>query len=391
VIQAKARQPKSSKGSVQIKSSHDRLQLVFSHAGKRRYLSMGIQDTPLSRKIAEMAAHQIELDILSGNFDNSLAKYKRELTSDPEEITPVFTPIAAPALTPQQLWERYNTYKALELKETTKHYHATLGRLFGQLDATISVLDPLKVKASLEKITTVHQTKRCLMQLSAACKWAQKYDLLDENPYEGMANSMPKYRYQVEPKPNSFSEAEREQILEAFRSDERKGMTYRHYAPFVEFLFLTGCRPSEAVGLQWKHIAADHSKIHFTGSVATYRPIRIEGSKNNKKRWFPCSERLTKLLQSLRPNQFTPETPVFPSPKGNLINYNNFCNTPWNRIVDPIKPHTTPYSCRDTFITLQIMKGTPVTAIAQWCDTSVEMIQTHYADRMKLLTLKPID
>jgi hypothetical protein len=26
-------------------------------------------------------------------------------------------------------------------------------------------------------------------------------------------------------------------------------MTDRHYAPFVEFLFLTGCRPSEAVGL----------------------------------------------------------------------------------------------------------------------------------------------
>jgi integrase len=147
---------------------------------------------------------------------------------------------------------------------------------------------------------------------------------------------------QVEPKPNAFSEAEREQILEAFRSDERKGMTYGHYAPFVEFLFLTGCRPSEAVGLQWKHIAADHSKIHFTGSVATYRPIRIEGSKNNKKRWFPGSQRLTKLLQSLCPNQFTPETPVFPSPKGNLINYNNFCNTPWNRIVDPSNPIQSP-------------------------------------------------
>jgi integrase len=51
-MQAKARQRKSSKGSVQIKSSHDRLQLVFSYAGKRRYLSMGIQVGPEIR-IAE--------------------------------------------------------------------------------------------------------------------------------------------------------------------------------------------------------------------------------------------------------------------------------------------------------------------------------------------------
>jgi integrase len=390
-MQTKDMQRKAFKGSVQIKSSNDRLQLVFSYGGKRRYLSLGMRDTTLNRRVAEMTANQIELDLLSGNFDDSLNKYRREPLASPEEITPILTPIAVPVLTPHQIWERYNTYKASDLKETTKHYHAVLGRLFEQLDGTVSVLEPLKVKASLEKLTTVYQTKRCLMQLSAACKWAKKFGLLAENPYDGMANEMPKYRYQVEPKPNAFTEVEREAILAAFRSDERKGMTYRHYAPFVEFLFLTGCRPSEAVGLQWQHIADDFSKIHFTGSIATYRPIRIEGSKNNKKRWFPCSERLINLLRSIRPSGFSRDTPVFPSPKGKLITYNNFCNTPWNRVVDPIKAGTTPYCCRDTFITLQIMKGTPVTAIAQWCDTSVEMIQKHYADHLKLLTLKPID
>jgi integrase len=390
-MQANDTQRKAFKGSAQIKSSNDRLQLVFSYGGKRRYLSLGMRDTTLNRRVAEMTANQIELDLLSGNFDDSLNKYRREPLASPEEITPILTPIAEPALTPHQIWERYNTYKASDLKETTKHYHAVLGRLFEQVDGTVSVLEPLKVKASLEKLTTVYQTKRCLMQLSAACKWAKKFGLLAENPYDGMANEMPKYRYQVEPKPNAFTEAERERILEAFRSDERKGMSYRHYAPFVEFLFLTGCRPSEAVGLQWQHIAEDYSKIHFTGSIATYRPIRIEGSKNNKKRWFPCSERLINLLRSICPNDFSVDDPVFPSPKGKLITYNNFCHTPWNRVVDPIKPGTTPYCCRDTFITLQIMKGTPVTAIAQWCDTSVEMIQKHYADHLKLLTLKPID
>jgi integrase len=82
---------------------------------------------------------------------------------------------------------------------------------------------------------------------------------------------------------------------------------------------------------------------------------------------------------------------VFPSPQGKFINYNNFCNNAWNRVVDPIKPDTTPYSCRDTFITLQILKRVPETAIAQWCDTSVEMIQKHYADHLKLMSLRPVD
>ena len=66
---------KSSKGTVQIKISHERLQLVFRFAGKRYYLSTGFSDTVANRKLAEMKAKQIELDMLSGNFDPTLAKY----------------------------------------------------------------------------------------------------------------------------------------------------------------------------------------------------------------------------------------------------------------------------------------------------------------------------
>jgi integrase len=239
------------------------------------------------------------------------------------------------------------------------------------------------------------------MQLSAACKWGKKHDLLESNPYEGMANEMPKFRYQVEPKPNAFTEEERDRIIEAFKNHRGTwngrgyaGMGYNHYTSFVEFLFLTGCRPSEAIGLRWKHISADFKFIYFEGSITISgngKPIQVEGSKNNKKRRFPCSERLRSLLQSIRPDTCEVDMLVFPSPKGKIILYNNFSNNAWNRIVDPIKPDTTPYSCRDTFITTQILKGTPETAIAQWCDTSVEMIQKHYADHLKLLSLRPVD
>jgi integrase len=75
-MQSNPERHKASKGSVKIKVSNDRLQLVFSYVGKRHYLSLGFPDRKTNRRLAEAKAHQIELDILSNNFDPTLAKYK---------------------------------------------------------------------------------------------------------------------------------------------------------------------------------------------------------------------------------------------------------------------------------------------------------------------------
>jgi len=55
---------KAFKGSVSIINSNGRLQLRFRYAGKRKYISLGFSDTPQNRKLAEMRAREIELDIL---------------------------------------------------------------------------------------------------------------------------------------------------------------------------------------------------------------------------------------------------------------------------------------------------------------------------------------
>ena len=83
---------KAQKGSVQIKSSNERLQLVFTFAEKRRYLSLGLPDTKLNRRAAEAKAKLIEADI-AYEFDTTLAKYKPQ-SSQVEETA--FTPIVTP-------------------------------------------------------------------------------------------------------------------------------------------------------------------------------------------------------------------------------------------------------------------------------------------------------
>lgn len=77
-MHSKALTGKLCKGSVQIITSHDRLQLRFRFAGKRHYLSLGFPDSTTNRKLAEKKAREIELDILSGNFDQTLQKYKTQ-------------------------------------------------------------------------------------------------------------------------------------------------------------------------------------------------------------------------------------------------------------------------------------------------------------------------
>ena len=101
-------------------------------------------------------------------------------------------------------------------------------------------------------------------------------------------------------------------------------------------------------------------------------------------RSFAVSLRVQELLKSRRPLDVDPLSLVFPSPKRKAINYPNFLTKVWGKIVEPIKPNTTPYNCRDTFITHQLIKGVPSTVIAKWCDTSTGMIDKNYADKLKL-------
>lgn len=143
------------------------------------------------------------------------------------------------------------TYKASKIKQSTLDFHKQIFRAEKLKDALN--YDALAVKSKLEQITTQDQTKRVLTYLSACCEWGVKHKLISDNPFNGIAQDMPKSKYITDSNPVSFTE-EKIAILDAFKKHCTKGINYRHYAAFVEFLFLTGCRSSEAVGLTWNKI-----------------------------------------------------------------------------------------------------------------------------------------
>ena len=86
----KTSRQKAKSGSIRVKDSNNRLQLVFTHGGKRHYVSLGLSNTPLNRKLAQDKAFEIQRDIEYGEFDPTYAKYTINTaltTVDP--VTPI--------------------------------------------------------------------------------------------------------------------------------------------------------------------------------------------------------------------------------------------------------------------------------------------------------------
>jgi integrase len=386
---------KNAKGSVSIETFQGRLRLRLPRQlfdGKQKYLTLGLPDTVVNRRLAEAKVMLLESDIKLERFDLTLARYGGKqapivLPLEADDSEP-----AVSSLSLLELWTQYFGDKKPSLKTKTIEKYDHLTRLFEKV-GDVPLGDALAIKQKLVLVTTQSRTKDALMYLSSACKWGMQHGLVTYNPFVGMSSAMPKHRYMVDPQPNAFTEEERDQIIQNFQTDQRKGMSYRCYAPFVEFLFLSGCRPSEAVGLCWKHIDPDFKWVSFDSSLVQVgnQRVREVGSKNNRTRKVSVSKRLQTLLAQIKPQAVTPDSLVFPSADGDSINYRNFARRAWKAIVDPIKPDTTPYCCRDTFITIQLLKGVSSAVIAQWCDTSTHMIDRNYADKLKLTQLQPED
>lgn len=373
-------------GRITLERFNDSLRLRWM-LERKSYSLTPSKDTKEGLKIARAKAQAIDSDIALGSFDPTLEKYGKAKRTNlyvvPDQ--PVETKL-------RELWDKFLADKLLHLKPKTQDEYANFSALLDKLGDDL-MFDALSTKQALLRLTTVDQTRRMLMYLSACCKWAVRHKLIQDNPFEGMASELPKRQSATDPVGDSFTEQERDAVIAAFRNDCRPGMNYSHYADIVEFWFLTGCRPSEAIGLSWDNVADDCYSVTFNGSISTIKGKQVfsKGSKNNKSRTIAISSRAAEILLSRKTDSTNPTDLVFPSPKSNAINYPNFQSKIWGKVVDPIKPNTTPYNCRDTFINMQLFRGISSTVIAKWCDTSTQQIDCAYADSIKLRQIRPLD
>ncbi|RMF64651.1 MAG: DUF3596 domain-containing protein [Cyanobacteria bacterium J069] len=67
---------RAQRGTVAVESFQGMLRLRWSHAGRRYCVSVGYPDSKVNRSVAESKARLIEGDMVTGNFDPTLQKYK---------------------------------------------------------------------------------------------------------------------------------------------------------------------------------------------------------------------------------------------------------------------------------------------------------------------------
>ncbi len=384
-----ALQQKVSKGSVGIESLQGRLRLRLPrqvYAGKQKYLTLGLADTPENREIASAKAQQIESDIAFEQFDPTLAKYR------PQSYLQLLDPAqdTSKPKTLIELWEMYVEYKTTVQKvavSTLKNTYKAVASHIQKLP-TQSLEDTPAIGDYFVSNLKPDTAKKYLANISACCDWAVECGHISSNPFLGIANQIKSTPKQVEDiKP--FTKEEKEAIIAAFE----KAPYYSHYAPYVKFLFFTGCRTAEAIGLRWKHISPDCKKITFCESYV--RGTR-KGTKTGKSRILPCNNQLQEFLKSIKPKDCDPEALVFPSPEGKEIDDHNFLCRAWkgykNRhghqidgvVTQLVKQgivseYRSQYNTRHTFITQCLEAGVTVAQVAKWVGNSPSVIMKHYA------------
>lgn len=124
---------KQAKGAVAIEAFRDRLRLRLPRqlfGGKQKYLSLGLPDTVLNRRVAESKAKLIESDIAMERFDPTLQKYQAE--SYQAQPTPPDTQSIS-ALSILELWQQYFEHKRSTLKPKTVEKYGNFSRLFEKL------------------------------------------------------------------------------------------------------------------------------------------------------------------------------------------------------------------------------------------------------------------
>lgn len=328
--------------------------------------------------------HQLQVmeqDMTLGKFDTTLAKY--QLKSD-SPLT--LARCNFPTHDLLELWDLYAEYKKTQVSVT--HYQTNYQLRYRNAVAelpTKSVKDAATIRDHLLKTRTASTAKQLLTQFNACCKWAVKSGLIKDNPFDGMASDIRVKATRSHEDINPFTSKERDAIITAFEAHPY----HKHYAPFVKFLFLTGCRTSEAVGLRWGDINSGCTLITFSSAIV--KGVR-KSTKTGKSRKFPCNQQLKTLLIEIRPEKPNDDALVFPNPEGRPIDPATFIHNSWGGEVPKgtigivrklaedgkIACYRPQYNTRHTFITECLQQGITLPQIARWVGNSPGTLLAHY-------------
>jgi integrase len=364
------------------------LSLPKIYCGKRTSIALNISSNPENQMFAEFKAKQIEMDYITGHFDNTLAKYKPAKAIAPSKLfKPTFVEIYQNYIDGRQKLVSPTTWKSTYIN-TLNHLNSCPYKTFDEA---------LQLKDWVLANKTLDASKRILMQINAASNWAVERNLIKINPFSGQTKIKGK---KTRPKIHPFTNTEKTTILTTFAESEK----FSYLLPLVQFFFLTGCRTSEALGLCWKHIKPDCTSISFEEAIVLVQGgiQRKKGTKQSPQRDFPCNRQLQNLLLSIKPAKPVSSASVFVRPDCSPISHQDL-RTAWygkcavlgivrqlaaDGAIDSYRPQ---YNTRHTMISACLEAGISPIQIALWVGNSAEIIFRNYAGIINKVSVPEFD
>lgn len=344
---------KSARGTVVIFEEKNRVRLRWSYNGKRYSLNHGFP-SDIQLVAARKLALKIEQDIILNSFDPTLNKYVVRSKSS-EHLQMSFT---------EQFEYWVKNYKQMDCDVHT-NYNSTRNiiRKWGKVDVS-NVLQ----KFNRQNNAAVTYNRR-LTILKDFINWLVEQGIWNVNPLHSVQRKKVKSSKLVKREP--FTEEEIRMILNALKHNTfcspYARTKHSHYYTFMYFLFKTGVRNAEAIGLRVKHVDMHRNIIHIEEVLArtltsTSSKNRVRKStKNEKERYLPLTEDLKVILLPLIDNRH-PDDLVFLSPTKKAIDDKNFRERIFKKVLKHLNiPERVLYAARHTFGSRCIDQGiTPV-------------------------------
>ena len=356
------------KGGFPIFTRHNSLYIGMpTTLGHKRgtKVCMGLADTPENRAKALAVSNTMYADLIGGTYIDDLQyylSYEQAPIIDRRINKNSVVTVKAAWLTYEK--EGFNEYKPTTLRYLNNTIYPVIKTVENYL-----LIQTEEIYNTIKDVTTPGTVVRVLSLLSRLVTNYYPYLKVNGHPYEGVLKRASKQIHKL----ITFSEAkaigEDEWIYilqEAVKVDPV-------YGQLLRFMYLTGCRPSEAVGFKAECIKKEYIILGHSITRHNKEWVTVEGSKNNKLRKFPLTPTLESVLSSVTQRK-NPWCLLFLTPRGKPIDLSNFSRRVWKTITSEY----TLYNIRDTFITRQIDEGTPLEVIGKWCDTSGDVIRDRY-------------
>lgn len=392
-------------------NKHKYLAFRLHWRGLRWWEGTGVRDTRANRSELEKKAQLISAEIRTGTFDahrylehfpdgNKVREFRAALAEAPPTAVPqLYVPTLndffatwiarqqPPYVRPQQSidYSRHITGYVLG---------APVGgddrRTLGELPLTelrLSHLKELRQRLADDGLSIKYA--RNIMGASFRAMIRDAREELDGLALTDPFSLLRWPRAEVRP-PDPYTRDEREKILGYFAE--------RHpfYYPWVYTRFWTGMRPSEAAALRLSDFDAVAEKIQIR--VSRHRGVDGETKTRGSKRTIDLTPEVTAVLRDLVPLKVDPARFLFTNRyTGGAINQGEWAREYWGRCLRALglRPRRF-YDTRHTFISEALTRGANIKWLAEYCGTSVVMIEKHYGrfmetqSRSQLELLSPV-